>query len=93
MADTNLKLNALRDKATQNDALRKRLIETKNQKEPLEAFCAEAEKAGISLSIGEILQMGEEYSDNQCKSTNGGNPYPYDYFDDAYEMFIASLEG
>ena len=29
---------------------------------------------------------------NQTKSTNGGNPLPYDCFDDAYEMFFASIE-
>ena len=28
---------------------------------------------------------------NQCKSTNGGNPYPYESFEDPYETFLASL--
>ena len=40
---------------------------------------------------GELLAVGEEYSDNQCKSTNGGNPTPYDSFNDAYEIFLASV--
>ena len=44
------------------------------------------------LYPGELLAVGEEYSDNQCKSTNGGNPTPYDSFNDAYEIFLASVE-
>ena len=37
---------------------------------------------------------GEEFADNQMKSTNGGNPMPYDCFgfDDAYEMFFLSIK-
>ena len=51
-----------------------------------------AREAGVELYPGELLAVGEEYSDNQCKSTNGGNPTPYDSFNDAYEIFLASVE-
>ena len=50
-----------------------------------------AREAGVELYPGELLAVGEEYSDNQCKSTNGGNPTPYDSFNDAYEIFLASV--
>lgn len=59
--------------------------------EPMEAFCRLAEEAGCPLTVGELWALGLENSDNQCKSTNGGNPSPYESFDDEYENFLASL--
>ena len=59
--------------------------------DPLDSFCRQAREAGVDLSIGELFAVGQEYSDNQCKSTNGGNPTPYDSFNDAYETFLASI--
>ena len=56
-----------------------------------EVIFALAREAGVELYPGELLAVGEEYSDNQCKSTNGGNPTPYDSFNDAYEIFLASV--
>lgn len=85
------KLDLLTMKARQDEPLRQKLIATKEQKEPLVAFCALAQKVGVELSVGELFAIGMEYSDNQCKSTNGGNPSPYEAFDDAYENFIFSL--
>lgn len=41
--------------------------------------------------MADIISDGEEFSCNQTKSTNGGNPMPYDCFDDSYDMFILSL--
>jgi hypothetical protein len=41
--------------------------------------------------VGDLFAVGEEYSDNQCKSQNGGNHYPYKGFNDTYETFLASL--
>ena len=43
------------------------------------------------LTLADIISDGEEFSCNQTKSTNGGNPMPYDCFDDSYEMFLLSL--
>ena len=57
----------------------------------LSAVLSRAREAGVELYPGELLAVGEEYSDNQCKSTNGGNPTPYDSFNDAYEIFLASV--
>ena len=56
--------------------LRQRLLETQASKDPLDSFCRQAREAGVDLSIGELFAVGQEYSDNQCKSTNGGNPTP-----------------
>ena len=82
------KLEQLSALAKKSEKLRQRLLETQASKDPL---CRQAREAGVDLSIGELFAVGQEYSDNQCKSTNGGNPTPYDSFNDAYETFLASI--
>ena len=77
--------------AKKDETLRKALLKTRENKEPILSFCALAREAGVELYPGELLAVGAEYSDNQCKSTNGGNPTPYDSFNDAYEIFLASV--
>lgn len=85
------KLEKLTELAEKDDLLRKKLLATRGDKEPILSFCALAQNAGVELYPGELLAVGEEYSDNQCKSTNGGNPTPYDSFGDAYENFLSSI--
>lgn len=84
----------LRERALRDDAFRRQLLETRNAADPLLALCDFATANGYPLSLGEIISDGEEFCCNQMKSTNGGNPMPYDCFgfDDAYEMFFASIE-
>lgn len=82
------KLSAL---AKQDPLLRCQLLNTREAGDPLDAFCTLATAVGCPISIGELVAVGQEYSDNQCKSTNGGNPTPYESFDDTYEIFLASL--
>ena len=53
--------------------------------------CELAQANGFNLTLADIISDGEEFSCNQTKSTNGGNPMPYDCFDDSYEMFLLSL--
>ena len=71
--------------------LKKRILATRSAADPMDVFCKIACDAGHPISIGELFAMGQEYSDNQCKSTNGGNPSPYDSFEDTYEIFLNSL--
>ena len=85
------KLERLTMLAKADAGLRGWLLATRDDRDPLSAFCAIAQAAGVALSVGELFTVGQEYSDNQCKSTNGGNPTPYDAFDDAYENFLAGL--
>lgn len=85
------KLEKLTALAKADDNLRLLLLETRKEDDPLASFCRIAQAVGIELSVGELFAVGQEYSDNQCKSTNGGNPTPYDAFDDTYESFLASI--
>ena len=87
-------LRALRDKALSDPDFRKALLATRCADDPLSAFCAFATENGCPLTVDEVISCGEEFADNQMKSTNGGNPMPYDCFgfDDAYEMFMISIQ-
>ena len=84
----------LRQRALSDEDFRAQLLKTRTAADPLLALCELSTAAGYPLSLGEIISDGEEFCCNQMKSTNGGNPMPYDCFgfDDAYEMFFASIE-
>ena len=87
-------LRALRDRALTDPAFRAALLKTRDAADPLLALCSFATENGYPLTLGDVISDGEEFCCNQMKSTNGGNPMPYDCFgfDDAYEMFFASIE-
>ena len=85
------KLDKLNTLAKADVNLCRALLETRNAKDPMLSFCQLAQENGVELYLGELFAVGQEYSDNQCKSTNGGNPTPYTAFDDAYENFLAGL--
>ncbi len=82
---------ALRERALHDEAFRLELLATRDADDPLSALCKLSTASGFPLTPGEIISDGEEFSCNQTKSTNGGNPMPYDCFDDAYDMFFASI--
>ena len=86
-------LIAMRERALADSTFRAALLETREAADPLLALCALANQNGYALSLGDIISDGEEFCCNQMKSTNGGNPMPYDCFgfDDAYEMFFMSI--
>lgn len=91
MNDINKELELLHSDAKKDPVLKEKLLATRSAADPMDAFCKIACDAGHHITVGELFAVGQEFSDNQCKSTNGGNPYPYDSFDDTYETFLASL--
>lgn len=91
MSQTTVELELLYSDAKKDPSLKKRLLATRSADDPMDAFCKIACEVGHPITVGELFAIGQEYSDNQCKSTNGGNPYPYDSFEDTYETFLASL--
>ena len=90
--NTFLKLEKLTALCKSDASLKNSLIDTQQTADPLFEFCVIAQSHGVDLSLGELFALGEEYCDNQCKSTNGGNPSPYYSFNDTYENFIESLK-
>lgn len=84
-------LDMLYDHTRKDPLLKEKLLATSADEDPMESFCKIASDAGHNISVGDLFAVGEEYSDNQCKSQNGGNHYPYKGFNDTYETFLASL--
>ena len=84
-------LLGMRKLALTNPVFRQALLDTREAADPLACFCQIAGEYGFALTPGDIISDGEEFSSNQTKSTNGGNPMPYDCFDDPYEMFLISI--
>lgn len=91
MNKTIVELESLYSKAKKDPELRKRLLATRATEDPTLTFCKIACEEGHPITVGELFAIGQEYSDNQCKSTNGGNPSPFDAFEDTYEAFLDSL--
>lgn len=86
-------LIAMRERAHTDPAFRAALLKTREADDPLCALCDFAQANGYALTLMDVIADGEEFACNQMKSTNGGNPMPYDCFgfDDAYEMFFLSI--
>lgn len=85
-------LDRLLAAAREDGSLRRQLLATRHADDPMDAFCRLAQSLGYEIYLGDLFAAGQEYSDNQCKSTNGGNPRPYDSFDDTLEFFLCELE-
>ena len=89
VADT---LEALRNKALHDPALKKALIGTRNHPNSLGEFCRISTEAGFPLY--DIIEYGEFAYASMRRSTNGGgeNSPLLDGEDDAYEIFLYELE-
>ena len=85
------KLEALKEKAKNDEKLKKALLETRNSEDPMASFCQIARDNGVELYLGELFSVGLEYMDNAMKSTNRGNPTFYDDFGDMYENFLLGI--
>lgn len=55
-------------------------------------LCTLATEKGFPITVGELFGEGEEYTSNLLKSCNGGASYPLDGWEDAYDLFFASLD-
>ena len=86
-----MELEKFHKAAKENPELREKLLATRNADDPLDAFCIIAKASGYNIPLGELFELGQEFNDNQCKSTNGGNPRPNECYEDVYDTFLASL--
>lgn len=86
-------LDELRKTALRDEAVRRRLLATREEKNPEEAFCREARAMGYPIYLMELISAGEEFYASMKRSTNGGgeNSPMLEGEDDFYEMFFAGL--
>lgn len=86
-------LDELQQRALREEPLRKKLLETRKQKNPLEAFCRVCQEAGYELYPMDVVAAGEDFYASMRRSTNGGgeNSPKLQGEDDFYELFLAAL--
>ena len=86
-------LEELKQKAKKDEALRQELLDTRQDKNPLSAFCAKCREYGYPVYAMELIAAGEEAYAAMRRSTNGGgeNSPMLEGEDDYYELFFAGL--
>ena len=87
-------LEELLKKAKVDMALRQKLFNTRNEKNPVSAFCKICRELGYEIYDMDLISAGEEFYATMRRSTNGGgeNSPMLEGEDDFYELFFASLE-
>ncbi|MGF0031477.1 hypothetical protein ACQRBN_00655 [Bariatricus sp. SGI.154] len=94
MADVVGMLDELQNKALRDEELKKRLLATREEKDPVSAFCKVCRELGYEIYEMELICAGEEFHAAMKRSTNGGgeNSPMLAGEDDFYELFLANLE-
>ncbi len=87
-------LDMLQNKAKGDASIREKLLATRKEKSPVEAFCRVCRELGYPIYAMDLIQAGEEFYGNMRRSTNGGgeNSPMLEGEDDFYELFFASIE-
>ena len=86
-------LDELQNRALCDETLRLRLLSTREEENPLSAFCRVCRELGYPIYEMDLIQAGEEFYASMKRSTNGGgeNSPMLEGEDDFYEQFFASL--
>ena len=86
-------LEELRGKALRDPELKKKLLDSAEEKEPIESFCRICREYGYEIYEMDLICAGEEFYASMKRSTNGGgeNSPLLAGQDDFYELFLAGL--
>ena len=86
-------LDELKQKALHDENLRQELLATREDPQPLTAFCRKCQEKGYPICEMELILAGEEFYATMKRSTNGGgeNSPMLDGEDDFYELFFAGV--
>ena len=87
-------LDELKGKALRDEKLKKELLDTRKEKNPMTAFCRKCQSLGYPVYEMDLIEAGEEFYATMRRSTNGGgeNSPMLEGEDDFYELFFAGLE-
>ena len=87
-------LDELLQKAKKDEKLKQTLLATRQEKNPLSAFCRVCQELGYPVYEMELIEVGDEFYASMRRSTNGGgeNSPMLEGEDDFYELFFASLK-
>ena len=86
-------LDEMKQKALHDENLRQELLATREDPQPLTAFCRKCQEKGYPICEMELILAGEEFYATMNRSTNGGgeNSPMLEGEDDFYELFFAGL--
>ena len=86
-------LEELQVKALRDPELKERFLATRQEENPLQAFCRTCQELGYKIYPMELVTAGEEFYAAYRRSTNGGgeNSPKLKGEDDFYEMFFAAI--
>ena len=87
-----VELMRLKEKALNDEKLRKELLLTRTEKDPMKAFCDKCGQLGYNITLYGLAMMGREFCDAMLRSVNGGGRDEPDGWEDYYEMFFSELE-
>lgn len=87
-------LDELQNRALKDPEIRKKLLATRDSRDPLGDFCKICRDLGYEIYEMELVTAGEEFHAAMKRSTNGGgeNSPMLAGEDDFYELFLANLE-
>lgn len=87
------KLSKLQELALADERIRKELLATKSESDPLLAFCNKCKELGFDIQLGELVGSGQDFCDAMLRSVNGGGvEKPTGGWDDSYELFMSAIE-
>ncbi|MDD3415710.1 MAG: hypothetical protein PHY47_17170 [Lachnospiraceae bacterium] len=86
-------LDELKKKAQKDPEIRRAFLDSRNEKNPVEAFCRVCQSMGYPIYEMELINAGEDFHATMKRSTNGGgeNSPALEYQEDFYELFFAGL--
>lgn len=86
-------LDEIKRKALMDKELKKALLETKKDQNPVSAFCKKCRELGYEIYEMDLIEEGEALYAAMKRSTNGGgeNSPMLEGEDDFYELFFAAL--
>ena len=86
-------LDEMKQKALHDENLRQELLATREDPQPLTAFCRKCQEKGYPICEMELILAREEFYATMKRSTNGGgeNSPMLEGEDDFYELFFAGL--
>ena len=87
-------LERFQEAALKNESLRKQILATRNEEEPVTAFCRLARSKGYEIFEMDLVYAGEEAYANMRRATNGGgeNSPMLENEDDYYSLFMAAIK-
>lgn len=86
-------LDEIKRKALMDKELKKALLETRKNQNPVSAFCKKCRELGYEIYEMDLIEEGEALYAAMKRSTNGGgeNSPMLEGEDDFYELFFAAL--